>query len=144
LATSFRLTILLGKSSCFCQKSNRWKRISGLAANGSILSEPDNRITTIAANHQGDLFSQSQEAQVALQQAVSLAQEIDRTTFPPSAVSLHEEMAATSLGYLDAARAMMIWVGAPEDSKHSEMDQKLALARQLLESLEKNIWLENR
>jgi hypothetical protein len=103
----------------------------------------DRQITTIAADQQGDLFSQSREAQSALQLAVNLAQEIDRTTFPPSAVSLHDEMAATSLSYLDAARAMMIWVGAPEESNGMQMNEKLALARQLLETLEKSIWLEN-
>jgi hypothetical protein len=107
------------------------------------LQSLDRQIATIAANQQGDLFSQSQEAQSALQQAVNLAQEIDRTAFPPSAVSLHDEMAATSLSYLDAARAMMVWVGAPEESKRSQMYEKLALARQLLDTLEKSIWLEN-
>jgi hypothetical protein len=104
----------------------------------------DRQITTIAANQQGDLFSQSREAQSALQLTVNLAQEIDRTTFPPSAVSLHDEMAATSLSYLDAARAMMIWVGAPDESQSSQMNEKLAFARQLLETFEKSIWLENR
>jgi hypothetical protein len=102
----------------------------------------DRQVTTIDANQQGDLFSQSREAQSALQLAVQLAQEIDRTEFPPSAVSLHEQMAATSLAYLEAARAMMIWVGAPEASKWAQLDQNLVLARQSLETLEKSKWLE--
>ncbi len=104
----------------------------------------DRQIVTIAANQQGDLFSQSREAQAALQLAVQLAQEIDRTSFPPSAVSLHEELVSTSLGYLEAARKMMIWVGAPEDPKHAEMDNNLSQARQALKTLEKSKWLETR
>jgi hypothetical protein len=102
----------------------------------------DSQITTIAANQQGDLFAQSREAQSALQLSVRLAQEIDRTAFPPSAVSLHEEVVSTSLGYLEAARKMMIWVGAPEDSKRAPMDENLQLARESLKTLEKSKWLE--
>lgn len=104
----------------------------------------DGQIATIAANQQGDLFSQSRQAQAALQLAVQLAQEIDRTIFPPSAVSLHEELVSTSLGYLEAARKMMIWVGAPEEPKRVQMDENLSLARQELETLEKSKWLETR
>jgi len=101
----------------------------------------DRQMTTIAADQQGDLFSQSREAQIVLQLAVRLAQDVDRTAFPPSAVSLHEDMVSASIYYLEAARAMMIWVGAPEDSKRAQLDQTLALARQSLEILEKNKWL---
>jgi hypothetical protein len=101
----------------------------------------DRQITTIAANQQGDLFSQSREAQSALQLAVRLAQEIDRTEFPPSAVSLHEQVRTTSLDYLEAAR-VMIWVGAPEEPKRIQLDQNLAFARQSLETLGKSKWLE--
>lgn len=104
----------------------------------------DGQIATIGANQQGDLFTRSREAQSALQLAVQLAQDIDRATFPPSAVSLHEELASTSLSYLEAARKMMIWIGAPEDSKRAEMDENLNQARQLLKTLEKSKWLEIR
>jgi len=104
----------------------------------------DSQIATIAANQQGDLFSQSREAQNALQQAVRLAQEIDRTAFPPSAVSLHNDLAATSLAYLEAARKMMIWVGAPAESNRTQMETALDAARQSYGTLEKNKWLEDR
>ena len=104
----------------------------------------DREISTIIANPQADLFSQSHDAQSALQAAVSLAQEIDRAAYPPSAVSLHEVMASTSLSYLDAARAMMVWVGAPNETNRNSMDEKLVLARQSLDALEKSTWLENR
>jgi hypothetical protein len=102
----------------------------------------DSQIATIAANQQVDLFSQSREAQKALQQAVSMAQEIDRTTFPPPAISLHDDLAATSLVYLEVARKMMIWVGAPEGTNRSQFDATLVGARQSYETLEKNKWLE--
>ena len=104
----------------------------------------DRQIVTITANQQGDLFSQSREAQSALQLAVQLAQDIDRTAFPPSAVSLHEELVSTSLQYLEAARKMMVWVGAPEEPKRAEMEETLHQARLSLESLEGSKWLEIR
>ena len=104
----------------------------------------DSQITTIASNQKEDLFSQSREAQSTLQLAVHLAQDIDRTAYPPSAVSLHESLASTSLTYLEAARSMMIWVGAPEDTKQIQMDEKLGMARKSLETLEKSKWLETR
>ena len=104
----------------------------------------DSRIATIAANRQADLFSQSREAQNALQQAVQLAQEIDRTAFPPSAISLHDDLATTSLAYLETARKMMVWVGAPQEANRSLFDTKLIASRQSLKTLEKNIWLEER
>lgn len=104
----------------------------------------DGQIATIAADQKGDLFSQSREAQAALQMAVHQAQEIDRTAFPPSAVSLHEALVSTSLGYLEAARKMMIWVGAPEEPKRVQMEENLNQSRQALETLEKNKWLETR
>lgn len=102
----------------------------------------DSQIATIAANQQSDLFSQSREAQTALQQAVQLAQEVDRTAFPPSAISLHDDLAATSLTYLEAARKMMIWVGAPKETNRSQLDTSLSAARQSFETLENNKWLE--
>ena len=104
----------------------------------------DSQITTVAANQKEDLFSQSSEAQSTLQLAVKLAQEIDRTSYPPSAVSLHESLASTSLSYLEAARSMMIWVGAPEEPKKVQMNENLSLARKSLETLEKSKWLETR
>ena len=104
----------------------------------------DSQITTIAANQKEDLFSQSREAQITLQLAVQLAQEIDRTAYPPSAVNLHENLASTSLSYLETARSMMIWVGAPEKPKKVKMDENLHLARKSLETLEKSKWLETR
>lgn len=102
----------------------------------------DSRIATISANSQADLFAQSREAQNVLQLAVRLAQEIDRMEFPPSAVSLHEELVSTSLAYLESARVLMKWVGAPEESNLAALEQDLENARQFREQLEKSKWLE--
>lgn len=104
----------------------------------------DGQMLRIVANPQGDLFSQSREAQSALQMAVQLAQEIDRAAFPPSAVSLHEELVSTALQYLEAARKQMVWVGAPEESKRADMEESLSQARLILQSLEESKWLEIR
>ncbi len=102
----------------------------------------DSRIAMISANSQADLFSQSREAQNVLQLAVRLAQEIDRTEFPPSAVSLHEELVSTSLSYLESARVLMKWVGAPEEGNFTTLERDLENARQFRMQLEKSKWLE--
>ncbi|NMC34078.1 MAG: hypothetical protein GYA36_16705 [Veillonellaceae bacterium] len=116
------------------------------SANGWIqtFQALDSQIASVAANQQSDLFAQSREAQNALQQAVRLAQEVDRTAFPPSAISLHDDLAGTSLAYLEAARKMMIWVGAPEETNRAQLDTALITARQSYQTLEKNKWLEER
>jgi hypothetical protein len=102
----------------------------------------DSQIATISANSRADLFSQSSQAQNALQLAVHLAQEIDRTEFPPSAVSLHEELVTVSLAYLEATRLLMKWVGDPEDGNLTALEEYLGNARQARERLEKSKWLE--
>ena len=101
----------------------------------------DRQITTAAGDRSGDLFSQSHQAQAALLMAVQLAQAVDRTPFPPVAVSLHAELSATSLAYLEAAQALMVWIGAPEDEKRAQVEESLELARHSRAILEQSQWL---
>jgi len=98
----------------------------------------------IAADQQGDLFSQSRSAQQTLQHAVELAQQVDRTRVPPIGMGLHEQMLSTTLSYLEAARSALHWVSAPEQENEDQAIQLLEDSHQMKSELEKNKWLISR
>ena len=98
----------------------------------------------IAADQQGDLFSQSRSAQQTLQHAVELTQQVDRTRVPPIGMGMHEQMLSTTLSYLEAARSALQWVSAPEQENQDQAIQLLEDSRQMKSELEKNKWLISR
>lgn len=98
----------------------------------------------IAAQEQGDLFSQSRSAQQTLEHAVELAQQVDRTRIPPIGMGLHEQILSTTLRYLEAARSALQWISAPEQKNQDQAIQILADARQMKSELENNKWLISR
>jgi hypothetical protein len=97
----------------------------------------------IAADQQGDLFTQSRSAQQTLQHAVELAQQVDRTRVPPIGMGLHEQMLSTTLTYLEAARSALQWVSAPEKKNQDSATIKLEEARKRKTELEANQWLKS-
>lgn len=70
----------------------------------------------LQTDNQGDLFTQSQQVQQMLQHAVDLAKQVDQTQTPAAALGYHEQMYSAAMAYLEAARAVMRWVSAPEQS----------------------------
>lgn len=101
----------------------------------------DGEIARVAAEPQGDLFSQSRVAHQALQHAAQLAQQVDRTRVPPMGIGLHEQMLSTTLGYLEAARSTLQWVSAPGEEIHAQAIRQLENARVLKSNAETNQWL---
>ena len=97
----------------------------------------------IAADQQGDLFTQSRTAQQTLQHAVELAQQVDRTRVPPIGMGLHEQILSTTMTYLEAARSAMQWVSAPEKKNQDLAAQKLDEAHKMKLELEANQWLKS-
>lgn len=89
----------------------------------------------------GDLFTRSRQAQQMLQRAVNLAKEIDQAKVPAAAVGIHDQLSATGLSYLDAARLTMQWVGAPEEATKAALDEKLEQSRTGRSALQENQWL---
>ena len=111
----------------------------------SELSVLDGEIANVlAAQQQGDLFSQSRSAQQTLQHAVELAQEVDRAKVPPIGMGLHEQLLSTTMSYLEAARSALQWVSAQEKNNLDQATQKLADSRMMKSDLEKNQWLISR
>lgn len=95
----------------------------------------------ISEEGQGDLFTQSRQAQHMLQHAVELTQEIDQVRPPAAAAVIHEQVYSASMAYLEVARMAMQWVGAPEDTKKDEIKVKFEQVRNLKAVLEGNQWL---
>lgn len=91
--------------------------------------------------NQGDLFTQSRQAQEMLQHAVDLAKQVDQTRTPAAALGYHEQMYAASIAYLEAARAAMRWVSAPEQARKDEAQAKLSQAQAARKTLEENAWM---
>jgi len=111
----------------------------------SELTVLDGEIANVlAAQQQGDLFSQSRSAQQTLQHAVELAQQVDRTRVPPIGMGLHAQMLATTMGYLEAARSALQWVSAPEKNNLDQAVQKLKDSRKMKANLGENQWLISR
>jgi len=90
----------------------------------------------------GDLFTRSRQAQQMLQQAITLAKEIDQAKIPAAAAGIHDQLSETALYYLDAARLTMRWVGAPEESTRAAIDEKLEQSRNERGALQENQWLQ--
>ncbi len=102
----------------------------------------DTQIATILSGKFGhDLFSKSREAQKVTDAAIQLAQEIDRQDAPTAAIPAKRLLMQSASGYLDAARAMLLWVTAPNEENSSTAQKALDQARQSLEELEQSQWI---
>ena len=97
----------------------------------------------LAVERQGDLFTQSRNAQQALEHAVRLAQQVDRTPAPPVAAGIHAQLLNTALAYLEAARAALQWVSTPLEENREVAREYLEHARTIKAELEVNPWLSN-
>jgi len=95
----------------------------------------------LQTNQQGDLFTQSRQAQQMLEHAVDLARQVDQTQTPAAALGYQEQMYAATMNYLEAARAGMRWVSAPEQARMDEAQTKLDQARAARNTLENNTWM---
>jgi hypothetical protein len=95
----------------------------------------------ISVNVQGDLFTQSRSAEQILQRAVTLAQDVDRTSVPPIAMGLHEKVSSAAMAYVEAARSVLQWVSAPEQTNRDIAVKNLDIARKLKVDIEANQWL---
>lgn len=96
----------------------------------------------LQTDSQGDLFTQSRQAQQMLQHAVDLAKRIDQTQTPAAAIGYHEQMYAAAMAFLEAARAGMRWVSAPEPSRKEDAQVKLGQAQAARKILEDNAWMK--
>lgn len=101
----------------------------------------DAALSGLLLDTNGDLFSQSQQGNRVLQQAVELAQTIDQTEAPATLVSWHSQLKTISLAYLDAARLALRFIGASNPENHSAAQAALEQARKQLESAKTSEWM---
>ena len=93
------------------------------------------------SDSQGDLFTQSRQAQQMLEHAVALAKKVDQTQTPAAAMGFHEQLYSAAMAYLEAARSAMRWVSAPEPNRKADAESKLEQARSARKVLEANQWI---
>lgn len=101
----------------------------------------DAALSGLLLDTNGDLFSQSQQGNRALQQAVELAQTVDQTEAPATLVSWHSQLKTISLAYLDAARLALRFIGASSPENRTAAQAALEQARMQLESARNSDWM---
>lgn len=101
----------------------------------------DAALSGLLLDTNGDLFSQSQQGNRVLQQAVELAQTVDQTEAPATLVGWHSQLKTISLAYLDAARLALRFIGASSPENHNAAQAALEQARKQMESAETSEWM---
>lgn len=102
----------------------------------------DSEITTVLSGRFGsDLFSKSREAQKIMDTAIHLAQEIERQDVPTAAIPAKSLLLESASSYLNASRAMLQWVTAPNEENLTNAQRALNQARQSIEQLEQSEWI---
>ncbi len=100
----------------------------------------DGQLTTLLADN-GDLLSQSQTGQKVFEQALNIAEDIDSSQTPAALVGLKTMLAQTSLVYLDASRAVLLWISAPKQENYDQAVLLVQTARDQLADLEDSLWI---
>ena len=101
----------------------------------------DAEISGLLIESSGDLFSQSSQANQAVEAAVTQVQMIDRTQAPLSLTSLHQAFNQAALVYLETARSALVWVSTPSAEKLATAKANLEKARHQVEQLSQSEWL---
>lgn len=101
----------------------------------------DASITDLFLDNNGDLFSQSQQGNRVLQQAVQMAQAVDQTKAPATLVSLHGDLKAISLGYLDAARLTLRFLATPSPENRAAAQSAVDQSRVKLDGVKASEWI---
>lgn len=89
-----------------------------------------------------DIYHQTQAINDLLERSVWLAQAVEIRRAPAALAGLRTMLASASLAYLDAARAVADWIGAPTPEREQTAQAALATARDWLAQTETNRWLQ--
>ena len=96
----------------------------------------------LSTNQVGDLLSQTQAAQNALEHAASLVREIDQTPAPVIISGLRELLNNSALQHLEASRSTLRWLNLPKEDTRVEAITKLQAAQQSRQKLEESEWIK--
>ena len=110
-------------------------------ADASQLNLLDGEIAALLSEKNPDLFSQSRQAQAALEHALQIAQRIDAQPVPPALEGLRGVTSQAASTYLEAARLALRWVSLPGADNQKAAAQALEQAGQQLHTLEGSQWL---
>ena len=107
----------------------------------SQLNLLNGEIAALLSEKNPDLFSQSRQAQAALEHALQIAQRIDAQAVPPALEGLRGVTSQAASAYLEAARLALRWVSLPGAENQNTAAQALEQAGQQLHTLESSQWL---
>lgn len=83
---------------------------------------------------QGNIYTQGRDAERAFERALSVVREVEQGKAPPALASLRTALSQAASGYVQAARAVLLWVSAPSAENRQGVDEALDAARGKLES----------
>jgi hypothetical protein len=106
------------------------------------LQEADEDLAALLERPVGDLFEQNGQVNRVYQRVKLVTEEIDRTPVPPTFEPLHELLGATAQAYLQAVITTARWISEPAEVNQSAAQEALLAARDLLERLITNPWIE--
>ncbi len=90
----------------------------------------------------GDIYHQTQAVDGLLNRSIRLAEGIELSRAPAALAGLRTMLSGTSLAYLEAARAVADWVGAPTPDRLAATETAMSEARDWLAQTEVNRWLQ--
>ena len=102
----------------------------------------DEELAALLEQPSGDLFEQNGQVNRVYQRVKLVTEEIDRTPVPPTFDPLHELLSATAEAYLQAAITTARWISEPAEANQQAAQEALLAARDLLERLITNPWIE--
>ena len=95
---------------------------------------------------QGNIYTQSRDAERAFEKALSIATEVEQGKAPPALASLQAVLTQAAHTSVQAARAALLYVSAPSAENRMAVDGALDAARSELEScreLQEGLWPTN-
>ena len=95
----------------------------------------DGEIAALLEGNGDDIYREGKKAQGAFRKALDVTRAVERTSAPPALVSLQESLGRTSDAYLEAARAVLIYVSSPGEEERRQAYRALAAARAELRNL---------
>jgi len=106
------------------------------------LREIDSQLLNLLSDAYGsDLFEKSRQSQAVVESAFWLLQEVERIEAPTAASPLRDLVYRATAGYLEAARATLVWISEPTTENLSTAQAALDIARAALQKMEQSEWL---
>ena len=82
----------------------------------------------------GNLYRQGRDAEKTFERMLTIGREVEQTKTPPSLMALQSTIEQSASAYVQAARAVLVYVSAPSEENQQAVTQGLETARTKLET----------